>query len=270
MERLKLELENCYGIGTLSHEFDFSTQNAYAIYAPNGSMKSSLAQTFKDIAEGVASRDRIFPGRKTVRKITDENNADLPQTSVLVLPPYDEFFGPTEETSTLLVNNSLRKQYEQLHLEIDKAKADFLAAMRKQSGSKRKVADLEQEISLTFTKTPDDFYAALNRVKEEVRAQPDMPFATVDYDAIFDEKVLSLLATKDFKTKIEEYIRRYSELLSKSTYFKQGIFEYYNADQVAKNLADHGFFNANHTVTLNAQKNLEITSQKQLKELIAA
>lgn len=270
MDRVRIELQNCYGIGTLSREFDFLTQKAYAIYAPNGSMKSSLAQTFKDIAEGVESGDRIFPTRKTVRKVTDENNADLPQTSILVLPPYDEFFGPTKETSTLLVNNSLRKQYEQLHSDIDKAKADFLAAMRKQSGSKRKVEDLEQEISLTFTKTPDDFYTALNRIKEEVRAQQDMPFATVEYDTIFDEKVLALLATKDFKTKIEEYIKRYNELLSKSTYFKQGIFEYYNAAQVAKTLADNGFFNAKHTVTLNAQKKLEITTQKQLQELIAA
>jgi len=269
MDKVRIELQNCYGIGTFSHEFDFSTQKAYAIYAPNGSMKSTLARTFKDVAEGVESGDRIFPSRKTVRKVTDEKNADLPQTTILVLPPYDEFFGPTKETSTLLVNNSLRKQYEQLRSDIDKAKADFLAAMRKQSGLRKKAEELEREISLTFTRTPDGFYTALNRIEEEVRAQQDMPFATVDYDTIFDEKVLALLATKNFKTKIEEYIKRYNELISKSTYFKQGVFAYYNATQVAKTLADNGFFNAKHTVTLNSQTKREITTQKQLQELIA-
>jgi ABC-type Mn2+/Zn2+ transport system ATPase subunit len=72
MGRIRVELENCYGIKKLSHEFDFSQRSAYAIYAPNGSMKSSLAQTFKDIAEGKKSQDRIFPDRTTVRKVTDE------------------------------------------------------------------------------------------------------------------------------------------------------------------------------------------------------
>ncbi len=51
MDKLNINLENCYGIKKLKAEFDFSTGKVYAIYAPNGVMKSSLAQTFKDIAE---------------------------------------------------------------------------------------------------------------------------------------------------------------------------------------------------------------------------
>ena len=46
---LKLDLENCYGIRKLKAEFDFAKSKAYAIYAPNGAMKSSLAKTFQDI-----------------------------------------------------------------------------------------------------------------------------------------------------------------------------------------------------------------------------
>ena len=38
MERLNINLENCYGIKKLQKEFDFSQHKAYAIYAPNGSM----------------------------------------------------------------------------------------------------------------------------------------------------------------------------------------------------------------------------------------
>lgn len=109
MNRITIDLENCYGIRKLRHEFDFTARKAYAIYAANGSMKSSLAQTFKDIADGKKSVDRIFPTRATTRKITDENGAELPKESVLVLQPYDEFFGHTEKTSTLLVNNKLRR-----------------------------------------------------------------------------------------------------------------------------------------------------------------
>jgi hypothetical protein len=144
MDRVTVDLKNCYGTKTLKYQFDFAQRRAYAIYAPNGSMKSSFAQTFKDIADGEPSKDRIFPTRVSVRKITDENGAELPKGSVLVLPPYDEFFSHTEKTSTLLVNNTLRKEFEQLHTEIDKAKASFLKAMKAQSGSTKK---LDSEIS---------------------------------------------------------------------------------------------------------------------------
>jgi ABC-type molybdenum transport system ATPase subunit/photorepair protein PhrA len=263
---LNIDLENCYGIKKLQFQFDFSQHSAYAIYAPNGAMKSSLAQTFKDVADSTASKDRIFPTRVCSRKITDENGSDLPKEIVLVVPPYDEVFGHTEKTSTLLVDSKLRKEYEQLHVDIDKSKELFLKALREQSNSKK---DLEKEISSTFTKSDDDFYLALSRVKDEVFAQKDAPFADIRYDTIFDEKVLSALSTKDIKTAIEDYIIKYNDLLAASTYFKKGVFNYYNAATIAKSLAENGFFDAKHSVSLNAANNLEITSQKQLEDLIA-
>jgi hypothetical protein len=267
MKTLKIDLENCYGIKKLQAQFDFSQKKVYAIYAPNGAMKSSLAQTFKDVADGAKSKDRIFPTRVNNREITDENGVDLPKESVYVIRPYDdEDIGHTEKTSTLLVDSKLRKEYEELHIEIDKSKGIFLKALKEQSGSKK---DLEKEISSTFTKSDDEFYRALIRVKDEVLAQKDTPFADVNYDTIFDEKVMSFLGTKDFKTAIESYIKKYNELLAASTYFKKGTFNYYNAATIAKSLADNGFFDAKHTVNLNADEKLEITSQKQLEELIA-
>ncbi|MBU2055244.1 MAG: phage infection protein [Proteobacteria bacterium] len=266
MKKLNVDLENCYGIKKLQAQFDFSQHESYAIYAPNGSMKSCLAQTFKDVADATASKDRIFPARVCSRKITDENGVDLPKEGVLVVRPYDEVFGHTEKTSTLLVDSNLRTEYEELHIEIDKSKGIFLKALKEQSGSKK---DLEKEISSTFTKSDDEFYRALIRVKDELLAQKNAPFANIRYDTIFDEKVLSFLGTKDFKTAIENYIKKYNELLAASTYFKKGTFNYYNAATIAKSLADNGFFDAKHTVNLNANEKLEITSQKQLEELIA-
>lgn len=266
MKKLNVELENCYGIRKLQTQFDFSNGNAYAVYAPNGAMKSSFAQTFKDVAEANASKDRIFPARVCSRKILDENGVDLPKEKVLVVSPYDEVFGHTEKTSTLLVDARLRKEYEQLHIEIDKAKDLFLKALKDQSGSKK---DLEKEISSTFTKNDDAFFRALIRVKDEVIAQKDASFADIRYDIVFDDRVLSFLGTKDFKTAIEDYIKKYNELLAASTYFKKGTFNYYNAATIAKSLAENGFFDAKHTVNLNATDKLEITSQEQLEELIA-
>ena len=129
MNKVNIDLENCYGIKKLQEQFDFSQFKAYAIYAPNGAMKTSLAQTFKDVADATASKDRIFPARVSSRKITDENGVDLPKGSIFVVPPYVEEFGHTEKTSTLLVDTKLRKEYEQLYIEIDKSKETFLEAL---------------------------------------------------------------------------------------------------------------------------------------------
>ena len=111
--------------------------------------------------------------------------------------------------------------------------------------------------------------AALIRIKREVEEQTDSLFASVEYDTLFNEKVLSALNTKDLKNAIEDYVRRYNGLLAGSTYFKRGTFDYYNAGQIAKSLADNGFFDAKHTVSLNAESgNQEITNQKDLEAVI--
>ena len=118
MDRVVLDLKHCYGIKALEKELDFSNTPAYAIYAPNGVMKSSLAQTFQDAADSVDSKDRIFPARQTLRTITDEDGIEIEGERVLVVRPYDPEYGPTEKTSTLLVDDKLKKQYVQLHVDI--------------------------------------------------------------------------------------------------------------------------------------------------------
>ena len=266
MKTLNIDLENCYGIKSLQTKFDFSKAKACAVYAPNGSMKSSLAQTFQDVADGTASKDRIFTTRVCRREITDEAGADLPKESVLVVRPYDEVLGHSAKTSTLLVNPLLRKEYEALYADIEAAKEALLKALKVQSGSKK---DIEKELSITFTARADQFYVALNRIRDEVSEMPDSPLATVSYDVIFDDKVLALLGTDEANTAIQDYIQKYNELLAASTYFRKGTFNYYNAETVAKQLADNGFFDAKHSVTLNADTKLEITSQKELEELVA-
>lgn len=267
MEKLTVSLKNCYGIKSLKSSFDFTDRTVYAIYAPNGSMKSSFAQTFKDVAEEKESSDRIFPLRDTAREIKNELGNDLQPDSVLVLPPYDEFFGHTEKTSTLLVNNALRTEYERLHEDLERCKDRFVSAMKEQSGLRK---DIDKEIAHSFMKSDDNesFYRALERVQSELKDQSDSPFESVKYKSLFEERALSILETSEFKEAIQDYITRYNELLDSSTYFKKGVFEYYNASQIAKTLKSNGFFDAKHTVTLNAEENREIKTQQQLEEIV--
>ena len=265
MRTLKLDLEHCYGIRRLEKQFSFNNCRAVAIYAPNGAMKSSLAKTFQDISEGKESADLVFPDRDTKCLITDEKDVSLEPASILVVRPYDEDLGSTEKTSTLLVNAQLRKKYEELNSSVEDAKRQFLDAMKQQSGSKK---NLEKEISLTFTASEDKFTRAISGIYEEVMSETSFPFADIHYDVVFDNRVLEFLNTGGAKDTIEDYIKRYNELIDRSTYFKRGVFTYYNASVIAKTLADNGFFKAKHTVSLYARDPMEVKSSEQLEQLI--
>ena len=265
IKEISVDLENCYGIKALQKAFDFTDCDAYAIYAPNGAMKTSFAQTFRDLSDGQPSKDRIFPDRKSRRVILDDTGRDLPRDSVLVVSPYDQDFGFSDKTATLLVNAKLKKEYSALQTDVDQSKNAFLKALKQRSRSRK---NIEEEVSLTFTTNNNHFCRALVRVKDEVMLQNDALLADIQYDVIFNDKVLAFLETKDFKTAIAAYVETYNKLLDASTYFSRATFNYYNAAQIAKSLTVNGFFNARHSVNLKADTNVEITSSKQLEAVV--
>ena len=268
MDRVSVILEHCYGIKSLKHDFDFTNTAAFAIYAPNGAMKSSLALTFKDLSNGQQPTDRIFPDRATVAHITDENGANLENDSVLVVLSYDEDFGPSEKTCTLLVDQDLRSEFEGMQATVDNAENTLLNSLRKQSQSR---GDIKSQISLAIMKTPNEFRRALIRIKDEIQEQPSAPFADVDYKKIFTDAIINALNTRNLKDSILDYITRYNELLAASTFFKRGIFDYYNAAQIADSLNKNGFFTANHSVNLkHSSATREINTQAELTQIIEA
>lgn len=268
IETIRLNLENCYGISSLQYQFNFSPASVYAIYAPNGAMKTSLAQTFRDLADGKPSADLIFPDRATTREIVDDHGRELSKDSIFVVSPYDETLGLTEKTSVLLVDSVLREEYETLHRQTESSKTNFIRLLKQQSGTKMTFKKLESEISALFTAEDDQFYRALKRVQSEVASQPDAPFSEIQYDRIFNDRVQQFLETEDFKVAIHDYVRKYNELLDASTFFSRRTFNWYNASTIGKSLAKNGFFNAKHTVNLNADTRVEVSSQRELEGLI--
>ena len=269
MQRVRIHLENCYGIKHLETVLDYSDTQVQALYAPNGAMKSSLARTFQDVVERAESKDRIFPKRVTIRDITDEQGRELEAEKVLVVTPYDEDLGVNEQTSTLLLDPDLKQEYEGLLRAAATAKEDLLTAVRQQAHTRR---DMAIEISHAIMQSASELDTALVRIEREIHEQKDSPYLDVQYDKIFNEKVLSALNTQDLKDAIQDYAQRYDQLLSNSTYFKKGTFDYYNAEQIATNLSKNGFFDANHTqVRLNAADgNHEIRNKAELEQLISA
>lgn len=267
MKKLKVDLTNCHGIHRLDAEISFKDARASAIYAPNGMMKTSFARTFSDLAHGVESSDHLFPDRVSERTITDQDGAPLAPDQVVVIVSYDQEMAPTAETSTLLVDKTLRDQYEGLQRGINEAKAELITALKAQAQTKK---DVDTTLSLAFTRDGESFFRALLRVEEEL-VDDAATYAELPYDTVFDDKVIALLRTKEFAAALADYIAQFNALLDASTYFSRDTFSYYNAETIAKALGANGFFEASHAIVLNSgDETQQLASQEELAELIAS
>ena len=269
MKKLNVELKNCHGIRELDVALSFANGNAVAVYAPNGTMKTSFAQTFKDLATGQESSDRMFPTRETERRITDENGNELDPDDVVVVLSYDEELGPTASTSTLLVNPALRREYEGLQVDLVEARDQLVAALRNQSRTKQ---DVIGTVSRVFTQEADKFFEALARVEYEVGQLEDTRFADLPYDVLFNDKVGAALRTPGVQAQLAQYVTRLNELLDESAFFNRSSFTFYNATNVTKSLGDNGFFSAKHSLLLrdhDGDTQRTVTSDTDLAALIA-
>lgn len=196
MQKLRIKMEHCYGIKNLQREFDFSSRQAVAIYAPNGAMKSSFAQTFQDHSLQRNSTDRFYPKKTTIREITDETGKELNPDSVFVITPYESEFEPNERTSVLLVNGKLKLDYTKLVGDLENAKQNLVRSLAKLVGKK---VNVEEEISQTFTNAPDRFARALISALDQVKKLKDVGLATVPYSLVFDESAIKFLVTTIYK-----------------------------------------------------------------------
>lgn len=266
MQTLRVRLENCYGIRSPQTELDFSHKHAAIIYAPNGMMKTSLARTFKDHSQGNDSKDLIYPDRDTTRHISDQDNNPLPSERVFVIEPYD-FSYESSRVSTLLANSSLKEEYDKILADIEKKRAILLARLKKISGLRSGIEDI---ISLTLTRRADNLMRALDRIKNEVYNDPeDTALSNVKYNTLFGQKIQEFLQDEEIRTVLSEYTETYDTLLSQSRFFRKGIFNHYQATEIAKQLKNHGFFKAEHKIYLNSKEgDTKVGSEAELVALI--
>ena len=150
MNKIRVNLANCYGIKQLNHEFKFKDGKPCSVYAPNGFMKTSFAKTFIDLRKGNNSKDLIFPENSTTREITDQGGADLESENVFVIEPYVESY-KAESTSTLLVNAELKESYEEAVNDINNHFQILQKKLKQTSGLTGRSADPVNEMMKKFS-----------------------------------------------------------------------------------------------------------------------
>ncbi|QZA78127.1 hypothetical protein K4H28_01440 [Deefgea tanakiae] len=263
--KLNIDLKNCYGISELKYCFDFTNSSCYAIYAPNGFMKTSLSKTFDDYAKGRESSDLIFTDRTSLRKITDDADISLTPESIFVIEPYNQEFS-SEQSSLLLVNNAIKTQYDNALKQISEKQTTLFAKLKQLSGLTGRTLTPEIELLKTFGAT--SIADLLESLEQKISESAPSKLADLIYSEIFNEKTVALLESGVIKDQLEEYIQRYNDLVLKSDVLSKQ-FNHYSAGAVNKQLADNGFFAAKHTINLNTKNGKkEISSAEELTKKI--
>lgn len=272
MQKLKLDLQNCYGIKQMNETIDYSNNNVAIIYAPNGTMKSSLAKTFEAIRDDRQVEEKIY-GLKNLYSISDEDNVALSKEKIIVINPFDE--NAYEGQGLLMANEPLRIAYLNIHATIESKKESLYSKIKETLGySNRNNFDVKNTMLNDWGFTVRKEYDCLNTIKDLLH-DPIMKCSLheddIDYASLFNDKVYLMMKNGETGELLEEYEKKYRELVDKSLYMQQGIIDHNNYGNISIALNANGFFAANNEVVLKAKDgstSKTLKGQKELDDLI--
>ncbi|OCB76466.1 hypothetical protein [Flavobacterium crassostreae] len=268
MNILKIDFENCFGIGKLEHEFKFENfdSNTFLIYAPNGTMKTSFARTFdlvsKNDLKNIPS-DRIYTSKVSKYEILVDA-LPINQQNILVLNAEDNNFDASSKISNFLASKELKKKYDDIYSELNTQKNEYLKKLKVISQS----TDCEGELLNTFSQNNAiPFFEVLLTEIENLKDKFEK--YNFKYNDVFDKKDNVKKFLDKNKGILEQYITDYKTLLEKSVFFKQtanNSFGTYQATEILKSIEDNSYFDAGHKFVLD--DGTEITNSDLLKQLV--
>lgn len=258
MQKLKVSLENCYGIKKLDKEFDFSSSKVNAIYAKNGSMKTSLTKTFKKLQENKSTEigDEIFGALPVKCEVKVDGN-DIRKEDIFVIHSFESSY-ESDSLASLLVNDELKLELNK----VIKLKDKFLSLLEKKSGKKimktvggKKVYDLEPSIIEDFNFEEKSFLLNLNKIEAQ---NISTDFSNISYASIFDDSVLKKIRSEEFQTKIDEYINKCDEIYATYSFLDKGKFTLPKIKDIQKSFEKNTYFVKGNKIVLDG--NSEITN----------
>lgn len=248
LKRLCIDLLGCYGIRSLDEQFDFSDGKRHvAVYASNGTMKSSLARTFADIGRR-ESKDRIFE-REYRRSITDNEGRSLSEDRILVIRPYGDTKDAAEASSGILASGRLRGDYDKIRSGLEGKRESLVKSLSRMSGlAKDRVVEALLRDFGRDRAAVESFY---DLIEELDGADPD-EFASlrdISYGAVFSDRASRVINASHFRQHRAEYMEKYNRLIDESPYLER-FFDLSRAAAARKRLQTTNFFKAGHLVTL--------------------
>ncbi|GHU90217.1 hypothetical protein FACS1894155_08270 [Bacteroidia bacterium] len=262
MDKISIKFENCFGIGKLEKEFNFSRSNTVLIYAPNGTMKTSFANSFDCIAKGETPKDRLYQNRGTICEVKIDG-AEIDKNAILVVNAESNSFDKSDRISSFLASKELKEKYDTIYTDLNTSKDEFIKKMKTISQS----TDCESEFVSTFSKTSKDtFFTLLLFIRDQLKEKFEK--YEFRYNDIFDKKGNVEKFLEKNKGLLTQYIEKYQELISNSTFFKksENTFGTLQANEIVKSTSDNAFFEAGHKLILDG--GIEVDSADKLKSLV--
>lgn len=274
IQKVKINLEHCYGIHRLCSDFDFSKSNMQLIYAPNGTMKTSFAKTFKDMSDPrgkTKPHDQLDETLQSTYKVMVEDNGgnerDITPDEIKVIKSYDESAFKSEEAIlTLLANKEIRQQYVDIFKELDNEKKSALSPLKKITGS----SNYEQEIIDAFSDPGTkklSIFEVLATIIDDVK-QSNSTFDFV-YNHIFDPKGKVCDFLSENYDLLQKYSEKYNELLSSSQFFSNNgerAFGTIEAGALRDSIKGDEYFQSGHKLSLKDET--VVDSAEKLSEII--
>lgn len=251
MNKLNINLTNCFGIEALSHEFDFSTGNAISIYARNGLMKTSFANTFQLIQNGDIDKigDKIFGYQGNAVVQIDGN--PIAQDQVFVIKSYESSY--ESDISSLLIKGDIQERLQETFA----ARTQLLKALENASGLKVKkttqgkvVYELEPQIIKDFSFDESSILLNLNSLGNY---SPEIRFDDVKYTSIFDPAVLKKIRDQKFQQGISSFTSASDEIYESFGYLEKGRLTLPKLKDLKKSLEKDSFFVKDNQITLSGE-----------------
>ena len=280
--KIKFDFERCFGITKLSKEIEFKNgQPAVVVYAPNGMMKTSFANTCAEMskvanvkpkkgkvaaAEKDPICDRLVPDMPSTHKIIVDG-IDIAPEYIFVANPDDKEFEANRQVTDFLASQVLKKEYDRIVGLLEQARKEFATAIGSNGVSQS--SDCDKELAEAFLGDENaPIYGCIEPIAAILR--DDSPYYNVRFDDLFDDKGLIRVFLNENQGLLNDYASQYNQLLRESDFFHMEgdkSFGTYQASLLGKAFKDEEFFSVRHKLVLrNAE---EITSAQAYIQKIA-
>ena len=270
---ISFDLENCFGIRRLAKSLVFKDKQPVAvIYAPNGMMKSSFANTLDCLAKDAEAKpkkkyttaatdedpikDRLHPELASRHVVKIDGN-EIEGKCIFVANPDQENFDASKQVTDFLGSTALKAKYDDRIGAMEGARRAFVGAL----SVVMKSSDCEKELITAFSKYDDDYlYDCLIAIRKGLK--DDAPYYDFKYNNIFDQGGLVKKFLDENQSLLFDYVKKYTELMDKSDFFhlENGkSFGTYQAALLGKAFKGDEFFKVNHKLLLRNGDEIDST-----------
>lgn len=242
--KLKINLENCHGIGKMDETLEFIQNKPIVIHASNGVMKTSFTNTIRDLNAGIPSKDLIDELKTSIRDIQIDGIQATKDSFYVFDEPDTKRLD--EYVSSALMNPNLRDRYNTC-LANEKNKLNiFLYSYVSLTG--QKLIDI-QSYFMQKTST-NDIYKALKKIKQRIIKTKKFTTYEFKYNDVFKEQIKKFAKTQEAQDAIADYKKNYEKIMRRSTLFTSGIFDISNLLSITDPLKKANFFEGQNKIVL--------------------